>query len=293
MNNKLIIAGIAGLATVGVMGIYQEASAYGVGEVDFQVNTASLNVRSGPSTSYPVIGSVKKGQVYKPFDSTQNGAWGKIKLSNGKTGWVSMQYMKNIDTCTIPNEPSNSQSSEKNWAGIVTASVLNVRSNPTTSSSVRYKLTKGTEVEVKYEIKGWYRIEYKKNGRFDYGYVSKSYITKKTISSSSNNNIDNSSSSNSNNSSQVQQPSYDYKIEGEVYDEETGALRWFERTVYAPATTPLNIRQNPTTKSAVVGKAPRYSKIFISGSYGDWYRVRGVDNNGNSYDGWAHSDYIF
>ena len=277
MNNKLIIAGITGLATVGTVGFYQEANACGVGHEEFMVTAESLNVRTGPGTNYAVIGSVKKGQKYVPFESGQNGAWGKIKLSNGKTGWVSMTYMKSLDTCTT--QDNSSQTKEENWTGVVTASSLNVRYDAGTKYSVKASLPKGTEVEVKYEKNGWYRIEYKKGGRFDFGYVSKQYIAKKSTTSSNN--------------TQSQQPSYEYKVEGEVYDEETGALMWIERTVYAPASTPLNIRKHPTTQSDVVAKVPRYSKIFISGSHGAWYRVQGVDSQGKSYDGWAHSDYIF
>ena len=361
MNEKLVV-GLAGLATVGVMGIYQEASACGVGHEEFMVTADSLNVRSGAGTNYSVIGSVKKGQKFIPFESGQNGAWGKIKLSNGRTGWVSMQYMKSIDTC-------NTQTPEQNWTGVVTASSLNVRYDAGTKYSVKTSLPKGTEVEVKYEINGWYKIEYKKGGRYDFGYVSKQYISKKSTTSSNNtsnntsNSISNSQASEQNwagivtanslnvrteagtnnavktslpkgtevqvhsekngwyyieykkngkydfgyvskqyvtkksqtssNNTQSQQPSYEYKVEGEVYDEETGALMWIERTVYAPASTPLNIRKHPTTQSDIVTKVPRYSKIFISGSHGAWYRVQGVDSQGKSYDGWAHSDYIF
>ena len=363
MNNKLIIAGITGLATVGTVGFYQEANACGVGHEEFMVTAESLNVRTGPGTNYAVIGSVKKGQKYVPFESGQNGAWGKIKLSNGKTGWVSMTYMKSLDTCTT--QDNSSQTKEENWTGVVTASSLNVRYDAGTKYSVKASLPKGTEVEVKYEKNGWYRIEYKKGGRFDFGYVSKQYIAKKSITSSNNTSNNTSSSqikeenwagvvtasslnvrteagtnsaiktslpkgtevqvhheingwyrieykkggrfdfgyvskqyvtkksATSSNNTQSQQPSYEYKVEGEVYDEETGALMWIERTVYAPASTPLNIRKHPTTQSDVVAKVPRYSKIFISGSHGAWYRVQGVDSQGKSYDGWAHSDYIF
>lgn len=185
--NKIVIAGMAGL-TIGAMGLYQEANACGVGVEQFQVTAESLNVRSGPGTNYSTIGSVVKGQKFVPFETELNGAWGKIKLPNGRVGWVSMRYMKSMDNCNEENNSSSSQIKEENWIGVVTAN-LNVRTGAGTNYSVKTTLPKGTEVEVKYEVNGWYKVEYKYRGRFDFGHVSKSYVS---ASSGSVNNTDNS-----------------------------------------------------------------------------------------------------
>ena len=50
------------------------------------VTATSLNVRSGASTSYRKIGSLKKGSSVNIYD-TKNG-WYKIKY-DGENGWVS------------------------------------------------------------------------------------------------------------------------------------------------------------------------------------------------------------
>ena len=54
------------------------------------VTANSLNVRSGASTSYKKIGSLKKGAKVTIYQ-TKNG-WYKIKY-NGKYGWVSKKYV--------------------------------------------------------------------------------------------------------------------------------------------------------------------------------------------------------
>lgn len=54
--------------------------------------TGFLRVRENPSTAGSEIGRVNPGEEYELLEE-QNG-WYKIKLSDGKTGWVSGQYAK-------------------------------------------------------------------------------------------------------------------------------------------------------------------------------------------------------
>lgn len=50
-----------------------------------------LNIRSGPSTAYGVIGRAKIGQTLPIIGKSENGTWWQVNLS-GKKGWVSGQY---------------------------------------------------------------------------------------------------------------------------------------------------------------------------------------------------------
>ena len=57
-----------------------------------QINTASLHYRSGPGVNYPVLGIVRKGEIYTiTEEATGRGAskWGKLKSG---AGWISLDF---------------------------------------------------------------------------------------------------------------------------------------------------------------------------------------------------------
>ena len=143
------------------------------------VTATNLNVRSGAGTNYSVIGSLKNGTIV-PVISESNG-WSKINY-NGKTGYVSSNYLGNKNTSS-----DNTSSSESiKYKKIVTATNLNFRSGPSTSSSKIGSIKEGTEVGVISESNGWSKINY--NGKV--GYVSSQYLADKASSSSTSSKID-------------------------------------------------------------------------------------------------------
>ena len=51
----------------------------------------SLNLRSGPGTSYSVTGILSAGEILTPTGN-QRGAWREVATSAGVTGWVNSNY---------------------------------------------------------------------------------------------------------------------------------------------------------------------------------------------------------
>ena len=135
-----------------------------------EVTASSLNVRSGAGTNYGVIGSLKKGAKVEVI-SESNG-WSKIKF-NGKDGYVSSSYLKNVSSTPNPMPPDDG-----NNTGTVTKEVnnsyLNVRSGPGTNHSLVGKLYKGDKVGVISEANGWSKIKF--NGKD--AHVSSQYLSK-------------------------------------------------------------------------------------------------------------------
>ncbi|MCJ7983931.1 SH3 domain-containing protein [Priestia sp. OVL9] len=126
----------------------------------YTVTASTLNVRSGAGTSYASIGSVTKGQKLSVV--SKSGSWYKINY-NGRTGYVSSDYVQASGTTTPPAESTTYT---------VTASTLNVRSGAGTSYASIGSVTKGQKLSVVSKSGSWYKINY--NGRT--GYVSSDYV---------------------------------------------------------------------------------------------------------------------
>ncbi|WP_062104587.1 N-acetylmuramoyl-L-alanine amidase [Bacillus niameyensis] len=118
-----------------------------------------VNVREKPDTSYSIVTQVRKGETY-PVVSVENG-WYQIKLPSGQEGWVAGWL---VDKQTITSSSTTS--------GTVSASSLNVRSEPSSTSSKVGTLEKGERVKILDDNNGWSQIEF--NGNV--AWVSSQYI---------------------------------------------------------------------------------------------------------------------
>ncbi len=130
------------------------------------VSATRVNFRSGPSTSYSIIGKLSIGDKVEVI-STSNG-WSKIRY-NGKIGYASSKYLSS-------SSPESNTITKK----YVNVSSLNVRSGPSTNNSIIGKLSNGDKVEVISTSNGWSKIKY--SGKT--GYVSSKYLSS-TVSDSS------------------------------------------------------------------------------------------------------------
>ena len=164
---KKLMVGMALTATLatavtpgfGSIGGNQE-KAYAAATVTYKVTASKLNVRSGAGTNYGIIGSVVKDQMLSVV--SKSGSWYKINY-NGRTGYVSSDYVQASGTTTPPAESTTYT---------VTASTLNVRSGAGTSYASIGSVTKGQKLSVVSKSGSWYKINY--NGRT--GYVSSDYV---------------------------------------------------------------------------------------------------------------------
>lgn len=100
------------------------------GEGDrYRVNTASLNVRGGPGTNFPIIGSFVRNDIVEELEANPNRTWLRVRrLTDGLTGWCSAAYLVKITT-TPPPPPPPPPTGQKFR---VTATRLHVREGPGT-----------------------------------------------------------------------------------------------------------------------------------------------------------------
>lgn len=78
-------------------------------------STGNINVRSGPSTDFAVVGSLTNGQSINAFGRNQVGDWLKIRLDSDTVGWVYAPLMTmegDIETLSIVEENGESSSAQ-------------------------------------------------------------------------------------------------------------------------------------------------------------------------------------
>ena len=283
--------------------------------------TENLNVRNYPDVSGILLGTLTKGTIIEVVSEDSKG-WLKIKYEHGY-GYVNGSYVQkddsqtpetpettkqiayvyNLDggTLNVRPQPNTSQSAigklsegeavtivgeSGNWYEIeynnsiayvskdyitftpitpetpeitkqiayvynLDGGTLNVRPQPNTSQSAIGKLTEGEAVTIVGESGNWYEIEYNNSTR----YVSKDYITFNKPNQHPDANID------------------------------------FETTprigVVIDSVTSLNIRQEATTNSVILGTLTAKDEVSIIGRFNDFYKI--------SYDdsyAYVHKDYV-
>lgn len=94
MIKKIIVTTISLFSVVCILGTNNSYAAEKMGTI----TASTLNVRSGPSSKYRVVGKLNRGNNVTIVDSS--GGWVKVKFSGDKTGWSSSKYVKGSDTST-------------------------------------------------------------------------------------------------------------------------------------------------------------------------------------------------
>ncbi|WEZ06720.1 SH3 domain-containing protein [Priestia flexa] len=113
------------------------------------VNASSLNVRSAASTSASIVTNLPRNA--KVTVIKENGDWSQIKTSNGKTGWVANQYLKEGY-----DQPETNNPTEK----VTITKAANLRTQPSLSASILRVAQVGESFNKVAESNGWVQIQY-------------------------------------------------------------------------------------------------------------------------------------
>ena len=126
-----------------------------------EVTGNSVNVRTGPSTSYKSIMKLNKGDKVEYISSSGN--WSKVRY-NEKEGYISNTYIKSVSTTSTSTDIRQ-----------ITGNSVNFRKGPGTNYSVIKSFNKGTKVEFISKENDWVKVNY--NGTV--GYVFSKYVSDK------------------------------------------------------------------------------------------------------------------
>ncbi len=130
-----------------------------------------VNVRSEASLASKVITSLNKNDRVVCVKLTGN--WYRVRLSNGKEGWVYSKYIKVQPTVIVSREADMKRA-------YITSDGVNLRNDGSINAKVIATLKKGQPVSVKGQKNGWYNVVLA-DGRT--GWVYGDYISLNGISS--------------------------------------------------------------------------------------------------------------
>ncbi|EKN64184.1 N-acetylmuramoyl-L-alanine amidase [Neobacillus bataviensis LMG 21833] len=139
-----------------------------------KAKTDQLRIRSGPGTSFQIVGFLNKGQEVTILDQNEN--WYKITSSFG-VGWVVRDFLES-KTVKQENTPTLTPSTSTG-TGVVNGDTLNVRKEPSATSPITGKLTKGTNVTIYSKQNNWVEIGFASVK----GWVNSEFIDTKTDTS--------------------------------------------------------------------------------------------------------------
>lgn len=153
------------------------------------INADYVNLRKGAGTSYAVVTTMRENTALTLVSETEKSGWYNIKLSDGKTGWVSKTYVTidkkaNSGSSSGGNSGSSSggTSTDKS-TGYVNTDYVNLRSGAGTSYSIVTTMRKDTKFTYVSTTasNGWYNIELTDGKK---GWALGDYLTKDSGGSS-------------------------------------------------------------------------------------------------------------
>ncbi|ULT55791.1 SH3 domain-containing protein [Neobacillus drentensis] len=291
-----------------------EQASTSTGKKMAKANTDQLRIRSGPGTSFPIVGFINQGQEVTILDQNEN--WYKITSSFGE-GWVIREFL-DIQT---GNSPSASSSNPK--MGTVTADTINIRTEASASSPIIGKLTYGTNVtiiskqnswlEISYSsLKGWVKAEFietqsgtskdtpKNTSTGEYGTVTAESLSVRSDSSLNAAIIGSVAKGQqfaileeNNNWAKIEYESGSYGWVSGWYLEKTTASTPAKQSLKDSKVTILhngtNIRQEAKVQSNVVALANEGDSFIVKRIVNDWYEIKLKNGRTGFVAGWIAS----
>ena len=129
------------MATIGIsaMSIAVMASNANASEVMF-VSAETLNMRSEPNSDSDKVGNLLKGDKVTIIEKTEY--WSKVKTDDGKTGWISSDYLESsIDNEQEYNEPEKEYNET---AYVSNSNGVNVREKSSMNRKLMLTIPKNT-----------------------------------------------------------------------------------------------------------------------------------------------------
>ncbi|MEL4106430.1 SH3 domain-containing protein [Oscillospiraceae bacterium WX1] len=124
------------------------------------VSASSLNIRSGPDTSLPIVATVAHNEKMVVLEQTSSD-WYRVNY-NGTVGYVATMYLSNV-----------LKAENFNAIGSVTGDSVSMRATPSTSGTLLCTCKNAAVVSVIGINNGWYKVKY--SGKT--GYIRSDFVS--------------------------------------------------------------------------------------------------------------------
>ena len=149
-----------------------------------KTNARNVIVRKSPGTSSGKITKLAKGTIVTRLEKNvakKNGyVWDKVKLSNGKIGYMASKYLSTVNSTNQQSSSSNSSNNSNSGQKVsVRYNNVNVRKSPGTSSRRISKVSKNTvliRLERNVARKNGYTWDKVKLPNGKIGYIASKYL---------------------------------------------------------------------------------------------------------------------
>ena len=223
-----------------------------------EVTGSSVNVRSGPSTSASVLGSLKKGDGVEII--SQNGDFYRI-VYDGGTAYISASYVRVTGTvATSTPRPtatpdSGSSGDLEEGEALIADSGTALMGDP--SGSVIYEYLSKNDVVTILDTEGSYYLVRTEDG--ETGYVAKSAVK----------------------AAETETPSPTETPESGGSSSRQGTIK------LSSSSSNLNLRQGPSTSTDVLATLRHGQSVTVTGESGDWYAIEV-----SGYSGYVMKTYV-
>ena len=112
------------------------------------VQAGTLNVRSGPAVAYKVVATTRWGETVTLLGRNGNSSWAKIRIADGREGWVNAAYLATSTPISSLPDMSNTVTPDQDARALINEGMLNVRSGPGMEYPVVVAIGNGNYVQL-------------------------------------------------------------------------------------------------------------------------------------------------
>ncbi|SNS61531.1 SH3 domain-containing protein, partial [Antarctobacter heliothermus] len=117
-----------------------------------------LNLRTGPSVQYDVLGKMPHASRVKLLEAP--GKWVKVRHVSGLIGWAHSGFLTDHDPAKGHDRDVGHNRGQDYWIDAPRDGHLNLRNGPGRSYTVIDKMPHGAKARVIYKQDGWYKLTF-------------------------------------------------------------------------------------------------------------------------------------